>query len=94
MMKIGTSLSKIFGTFVISILVIILCFAFYPKGILIAQDMSEMVSDHLRDVKWIDDEAKILLRFLTEGGVILGVLTTLISRILLELLLLPFSRTK
>lgn len=86
------SSAKLVLSFVLVIVLLVLAFAFEPAWVRAAQDWIEGLNDHLRTPPLLDDQALILYRTLVNENTIFGVVMTLLSRAIIEVVAWLFGQ--
>lgn len=76
--------SKILATFVVSILVFLVVFAFFPNVLIALQDFSEYIDGYTRNPP-IDDQGKALFRVFVNENTLLAVMGTVFARSVVEI---------
>ena len=84
--------AKLIASFVLVIVILVLAFAFEPGWVRGFQDWIELLNDQLRTPPLLDDQGLILYRTLVNENTIFGILMTLISRAIIEIIAWAFGR--
>ena len=90
--SLGRSSTKLVLSFVLVIVIMILCFAFAPGVIRWMQDWIEGINDMIRTPPMLTDQGLILYRTLVNESTIFGILMTLVSRGLIEIAAWSFTQ--
>ena len=90
--SLGRSSTKLALSFVLVIVIMILCFAFAPGVIRSMQDWIEGINDMIRTPPILTDQGLILYRTLVNESTIFGILMTLVSRGLIEIAAWAFGQ--
>lgn len=84
--SLARSSTKLFISFILVIVMLVLAFAFAPGLVRGFQDWIEHLNDLLRSPPLLDDQGLILYRTLVNENTIFGILMTLISRAFVEII--------
>ena len=83
---------KLVLSFALVIVIMVLAFAFEPAWVRGFQDWIEHLNDRLRTPPLLDDQALILYRTLVNENTIFGIIMTLVSRAIIEIVAFIFGR--
>ena len=86
------SSAKLVISFALVIVILVLAFAFAPNMVRSAQDWIELLNDKLRTPPLLDDQALILYCTLVNENTIFGIIMTLLSRAIVEVVPWIFGR--
>ncbi len=75
--------TKLFMTFVVAIILVLLAFAFYPQALNQLSDFTNFLEGHLRNPD-LSEQGKFLFRTLVNENTIFGIVTTIIARSIVE----------
>lgn len=84
--SLARSSTKLFISFVLVIVLLVLAFAFAPGMVRGVQDWIEVINDSVRTPPLLDDQGMILYRTLVNENTIFGIIMTLISRAIVEII--------
>lgn len=90
--SLARSSTKLFISFILVIVLLVLAFAFAPGAVRGFQDWIEVLNDQLRTPPLLDDQGLILYRTLVNENTIFGILMTLISRAIVEIVAWLFGQ--
>ncbi|MCI4646209.1 MAG: hypothetical protein MRY64_15615 [Hyphomonadaceae bacterium] len=90
--SLGRSSTKLVLSFVLVIVIMILCFAFAPGLIRGMQDWIEGINDMVRTPPMLTDQGLILYRTFVNESTIFGILMTLVARGLIEIAAWAFGQ--
>ena len=90
--SLSRSSTKLVLSFVLVIVIMILCFAFAPGLIRGMQDWIEGINDMIRTPPMLTDQGLILYRTLVNESTIFGILMTLVSRGIIEIAAWAFGQ--
>ncbi|MEO0983087.1 MAG: hypothetical protein AAFX03_10595 [Pseudomonadota bacterium] len=76
--------TKMVATFVVVIVFFLICFAFAPWIIRGLQDVAEWMDNYLRTPP-LNEQALILYRTLVNENTLLGIITTVVARMIVEI---------
>ena len=75
--------AKLFATFIMVIVLMLLGFAFFPGALNALSDLANMLESQVRNPN-LDEQGTFLFRTLVNENTIFGILTTLIARAVVE----------
>ncbi len=89
--SLARSSTKLFISFILVIVMLVLAFAFAPGLVRGFQDWIELINDMIRTPPLLDDQGLILYRTLVNENTIFGILMTLLSRAIVEIIAWTFG---
>ena len=78
--------TKLFATFIMVIILMLLSFAFFPHAIVAMQDFVELLDAQLRNPPLKSEQAKVLYRTLVNENTMFGIIMTIIARMVVEII--------